>query len=370
LIDSNFVLTDFNSENAQSGSVTYKAPSNIALVKYWGKTEPQIPQNTSLSFTLNACFTLTTLEYKLKEQHNHNSKPGHNNYNFDIFFDGEKKDAFKPKIQTFFERIAPYVPFLKDYNFVIKTRNSFPHSSGIASSASGMAALAMCIMHIEQRLNPKLNEAYINKKASFLARLGSGSACRSIKGEVVVWGEHQAIAGSSNLYGVAFPHKIHQNFKNFHDTILLVDEGEKQVSSTVGHKLMHNHPFAEQRFMQANDNIVKITEVLQNGNLKQFIQIVESEALSLHAMMMTSNPYFILMKPNTLKIIHKIWEFRAQTNSNICFTLDAGANVHILFPKAESEIINNFIINELIQYCQQNHYICDSIGLGAILMDN
>lgn len=363
--EKNFILKKYNPLNCIKGNVTCKAPSNIALVKYWGKTEPQIPQNTSLSFTLNACFTLTTLEYKLKEHHNYNSKSQHGDYSFDVFFDGEKIDAFKPKIQTFFERIAQYVPFLKDYNFVIKTRNSFPHSSGIASSASGMAALAMCIMHIEQRLNPNLDEAYIIKKASFLARLGSGSACRSIKGEVVVWGEHQSIAGSSNLFGVAFPHKIHQNFKNFHDTILLVDEGEKQVSSTVGHQLMHNHPFAAQRFKQANDNIVKIAEVLQNGDLKQFIQIVESEALSLHAMMMTSNPYFILMKPNTLKIIYKIWEFRAQTNSNICFTLDAGANVHVLFPNAEKEIINNFIINELIQYCQQNHYICDSIGQGA-----
>jgi diphosphomevalonate decarboxylase len=151
---------------------------------------------------------------------------------------------------------------------------------------------------------------------------------------------------------------------------LLVDEGEKQVSSTVGHQLMYNHPFANQRFKQANDNILKIAEVLQNGNLKQFIEIVESEALSLHAMMMTSNPYFILMKPNTLSIIHKIWEFRATTKSNICFTLDAGANVHVLFPESEKENVNIFIINELIQFCNKNHYICDRVGIGAKLISN
>jgi len=86
--------------------------------------------------------------------------------------------------------------------------------------------------------------------------------------------------------------------------------------------------------------------------------------------MMTSNPYFILMKPNTLKIINKIWKFRAKTNSNICFTLDAGANVHVLFPEAEKEIVNNFIISELIQYCQENHYICDRIGQGATQIPN
>ena len=233
-----------------------------------------------------------------------------------------------------------------------------------------MSALALCIMSLEKELNSEITDEYFNKKASFLARLGSGSACRSIEGELIVWGDHSEIYGSSNLFGVKFPYKVHENFKNYHDTILLVDEGEKQVSSTVGHKLMHNHPFAKQRFEQANHNISKISEVLQNGDLKSFIAIVESEALSLHAMMMTSNPYFILMKPNTLKIIHKIWKFRQETSSNICFTLDAGANVHVLFPENEKELINNFIINELVLYCQENHYICDRIGIGAKLISN
>ncbi len=83
-------------------------------------------------------------------------------------------------------------------------------------------------------------------------------------------------------------------------------------------------------------------------------------------MMMTSDRNFILMKPNTLKIIDKIWEFRAETNSNVCFTLDAGANVHVLFPENEKEAVNNFITSELIQFCQENHYICDSVGKGAM----
>ena len=378
MTEPDFILSNFDISKATEGNFTWKTPSNIALVKYWGKQEPQIPENTSISFTLDACLTLTTLEYKhhseivseSAEENLKQVKVDDSKFNFNIYFEGEKKDDFKPKIQKFFERIEQYVPFLKEYDFVIKSRNSFPHSSGIASSASGMSALALCIMSLEKELNPTISDEYFNKKASFLARLGSGSACRSIEGELIVWGEHSKIEGSSNLFGVKFPHKIHSNFKNYHDTILLVDEGEKQVSSTVGHKLMHNHPFAEQRFLQATNNISKISEVLQNGDLKQFVAIVESEALSLHAMMMTSNPYFILMKPNTLKIIHKIWEFRAKMNSNICFTLDAGANVHVLFPKSEKVLVNNFIINELIQYCQENHYICDRIGQGAKQIPN
>jgi diphosphomevalonate decarboxylase len=362
LTESDFILKDFSLEYITNGSTTWKTPSNIALVKYWGKQEPQIPENTSISFTLEACFTLTTLEYKkLNAERSHN---------FEIYFEGKKKKDFKPKIATFFKRIEQYVPFLNAFEFVIKSENSFPHSSGIASSASGMGALALCVMSLEKALNPAMTDEYFNKKASFLARLGSGSACRSIEGPLIVWGNHSEIEGSSDLFGVKFPYKIHDNFKNYQDIILLVDEGEKQVSSTVGHQLMYNHPFAKQRFQQANSNISKISKVLQSGNLSAFIAIVESEALSLHAMMMTSNPYFILMKPNTLKIINEIWDFRAQTNSNICFTLDAGANVHVLFPENEKETVNNFIKSNLMQFCQENHYICDSIGEGATSIFN
>jgi len=372
LTETDFILKDFSLENINKGSFTWKTPSNIALVKYWGKQEPQIPENASVSFTLDACFTLTTLEYS-KSQTRHTelgSASQENDFNFEIYFEGEKKDDFKPKIATFFKRIEQYAPFLKDFEFIIKSENSFPHSSGIASSASGMGALALCVMSLEKVLNPTMTDEYFNKKASFLARLGSGSACRSIEGPLIVWGNHLEIEGSSDLFGTKFPYKIHDNFKNYQDTILLVDEGEKQVSSTVGHALMHNHPFAKQRFQQANSNISKISKVLQSGDLLAFIAIVESEALSLHAMMMTSNPYFILMKPNTLKIINEIWEFRAATKSNICFTLDAGANVHVLFPEKEKETVNNFIKSNLMQFCQENHYICDSIGEGATSIFN
>jgi diphosphomevalonate decarboxylase len=183
---------------------------------------------------------------------------------------------------------------------------------------------------------------------------------------VVVWGNHDNVKGSTDLYGVEFSHRIHENFKNFQDTILLVDKGEKQVSSSVGHNLMHNHPFAERRFEQAHENLDKLSKVLQDGNLDEFIAIVESEALTLHAMMMTSLPYFILMKPNTLEIINKIWKFRNETKTPVCFTLDAGANVHILYPETAKEAVSQLIKTELVGYCQNGHYICDQIGIGSI----
>jgi len=312
--------------------------------------------------TLNNCHTTTTLEYSKK------TTPS-NEYSIQIIFEGKINEDFKPKIFSFFERVEKYIPFITKYDFVIKTGNSFPHSSGIASSASGMSALALCLMRMEKEMNPNIFDEYFKQKASFLARLGSGSAARSVEGPVVVWGQHDKISKSSNLYGVKFPYKVHKNFTNYQDTILLVDKGEKQVSSTVGHQLMIDHPFAKHRFIQANENTSKLSTILQNGDFNAFVNLVESEALTLHAMMMTSNPYFILMKPNTLKIIEKIWEYRKNNKSNICFTLDAGANVHVLFPEKEKEKVNAFIANDLIAFCQNNQYICDYVGFGAMNLE-
>ncbi|CAM3592383.1 diphosphomevalonate decarboxylase [Flavobacterium gelidilacus] len=354
LSEKDFIVSSYSS--IDYAAFECSAPSNIALVKYWGKKENQIPANPSISFTLNNCKTITKVNFTKKKSKN--------DFLFDLLFEGKPKEDFKPKILKFFQRIETYCPYLKEYHIVIDTQNTFPHSSGIASSASGMAALAMNVMSLEKEINSNLTDDLFYRKASFLARLGSGSACRSIKGEVVVWGKNESIAESSDLFGVEF-NNIHKNFNNYQDTILLVDKGEKQVSSTVGHELMFDHPYAEKRFEQAHDNLAKITKILSEGNIEEFIKIVESEALTLHAMMMTSMPYFILMKPNTLEIINKIWKFRNETNIPVCFTLDAGANVHILYPENVSVKVLQFIKDELVAFCQNGHYICDQIGNGA-----
>ncbi|GAB4160181.1 MAG: diphosphomevalonate decarboxylase [Winogradskyella sp.] len=358
MVEQDFILTSYNNA-IDSGKVKWSSPSNIALVKYWGKREHQIPENPSISFTLSNCKTVTEVTFTKKES---------DSYSFEVYFEGEKNEVFKPKIQTFFERIEVYVPFIKDYHFKIETSNTFPHSSGIASSASGMSALALCFMSVEEKLTEiMMSKDYFNKKASFLARLGSGSACRSIEGELVVWGQNKSTE-SSDLYGIKFDGEVHPNFKNYQDTILLVDKGEKQVSSTVGHQLMYGHPFATQRFKQAHENLANLKAILASGDQKAFINIIESEALTLHAMMMTSMPYFILMKPNTLQIINKIWNYRNENDSNVCFTLDAGANVHVLYPEIEKESVLEFIKNELVAYCQNGHFITDHVGNGAELI--
>ena len=265
MIEKDFAPQEY-SQQPEKGEVTWQSPSNIALVKYWGKKENQIPANPSISFTLNSCRTTTTLSYQKKAKSS-------DDFEFELFFENEKKESFRPKIEQFFKRIAAYVPFLKNYSFVIRTSNSFPHSSGIASSASGMSALALCLLSIEKELNPSMTEEFFSRKASFLARLGSGSACRSIEGGLVVWGKHE-IESSSDLYGIKYPYKVHEVFQDYQDVILLVDKGEKQVSSTVGHDLMNDHPFAEKRFQQAHRNLSRFQKIFASGDLDGFINLV------------------------------------------------------------------------------------------------
>ena len=339
-----------------SFQTTWSAPSNIALVKYWGKKELQIPSNPSISFTLSQCRTTTSVRF---ERHIDNL----DHVSFKIQYEGKSATYFEPKVKTFIDRILPYAPYLKDYHLEIDTVNSFPHSSGIASSASAMAALAATIMDLEKRIYPSLTAENHIKKCSFLARLGSGSAARSVEGPIMLWGKHAAIPNSSDLFGVRWT-KAAGVFKTYQDTILLVDKRQKGVSSTVGHKLMHNHPFAENRFVQAKAHYQALLTILEKGDMEGFSDLVEREALSLHAMMLTSSPSYILMHPNTIQIIQEVRRFRKTTGLHLTFTLDAGANVHLLYPAHEAEKIDQFIASDLRKYCQDNELIYDRVGTG------
>ena len=124
-------------------SFSWESPSNIALVKYWGKNPDQTPKNSSISFTLSNCTTKTSILFKRIDKTSEN-------IDFDLIFDGKKNTSFRPKIVKFFSMIQEYCPYLKDYHLLISSSNSFPHSSGIASSASSMSALSLCIMSLEK----------------------------------------------------------------------------------------------------------------------------------------------------------------------------------------------------------------------------
>ncbi|AJW64901.1 diphosphomevalonate decarboxylase [Elizabethkingia sp. HX WHF] len=338
--------------NISSQTVAESCPSNIALIKYWGKYENQIPANPSISYTLNHCRTNTTMEFLAGED-----------FSVQTFLAGNEEQKFAEKIEKYFKNIEQYLPWILKGKYVIRTENTFPHSSGIASSASGFGAIAKCLMQLDAVFSGNTSEEELLKKASFLARLGSGSACRSLYNGLVVWGNTKEVEGSSDLYAVQYPNdEIHPVFKNFNDWVLLIHEGEKSVSSTVGHGLMKTNPYAERRFQEAHENFAKLKNILKTGDLEGFIKLTEHEALTLHAMMMMSDPAFILMKTGTLEVINKIWDFRRITGLPLFFTLDAGANVHLLFPNdIESDKIKIFIQQELLPFTQKGGVVKDEM---------
>ncbi|MBE4947884.1 diphosphomevalonate/mevalonate 3,5-bisphosphate decarboxylase family protein [Chryseobacterium culicis] len=336
--------------NIRTQTVSESCPSNIALIKYWGKYADQIPANPSISYTLNHCKTNTSMEFIANEP-----------FSVQTFLAGNEEVKFAEKIEKYFRNIEQYLPWILKGKYVIRTENTFPHSSGIASSASGFGAIAKCLMALDALFTGKKSEEESLRKASFLARLGSGSACRSLYNGLVVWGKTDEVSGSSDLFGVQYPDaEIHEVFKNFNDWVLLIHEGQKSVSSSVGHGLMKTNPYAERRFQEARENFVPMKEILKKGDMESFIKLVEHEALTLHAMMMMSEPAFILMKTGTLEVINKIWDFRRETKLPLFFTLDAGANVHLLFPGGGAEDqIKSFIEAELLQYTQKNGVVKD-----------
>ena len=166
-----------------------------------------------------------------------------------------------------------------------------------------MSALALCIGSIVYANENKEPDKDFWKLASYNARLGSGSASRSIRGPVMIWGEVESVNGSSDHFAIEAP-QVHPVFNTFKDTILIVDKGEKEVKSSVGHALMNNHPYAQQRFSRAQVNMQEVLSSLRTGDVQLFGKIAEAEALDLHGMMMTSTPPYLLIKPNTLSVIN------------------------------------------------------------------
>lgn len=333
------------------GGTKWQSPSNIALVKYWGKRGKQLPQNPSISFTLSNCRTETSVFFEKSDR-----------FGMTFYLDGKPTPEFQSKIEAFLLQNIEAFPFLNQLDLHVKSHNTFPHSSGIASSASSMSALVMCLLDIERMAK---GEKEIDlKKASYFSRLASGSACRSVFPKMALWGKTSSLAGSSDEFAVSLEDQIAPVFRTYHDSILIVSDAPKEVSSRAGHALMDTNPFAATRYEQARRHIAELLEVLRIGDIERFIRITEAEAMQLHALMMCSEPSFLLMKPNTLRIIQSVREFREETDIPVCFTLDAGPNVHVLYPDRHAELVERFILDELERYCSGGQWIADQIGDG------
>ncbi len=332
-------------------SSTWQTPSNLAIVKYWGKKGIQEPVNPSISFSLSEATTTTRISASP------NKRGG-----FSFRLEGKKAPEFHSKIEKFFDLVRSRLPIINHYHLDIASSNTFPHSSGIASSASAMSALAFCLADLQRQANDKYH--YDITDVSSMARLGSGSAARSVYGGWNLWGRLPEIPESSEYYAVPAPTQIAPVFRSIHDDILIVSSSAKPVSSTSGHGLMEEHPYREGRIAQANENTIKLIKHLKTGNLEGFIEICESEALSLHGLMMSSTPSYTLLRPASLTLINEIRHYREKTGIPVSFTMDAGPNVHLLYPDEFAEEVLIWEKEQLQPLCEKERIIRDRIGTG------
>lgn len=342
------LLAPYHDLKAEEFESTWQSPANIAFVKYWGKKGHQIPANPSLSMSLSECNTVTKTKFTPS-----------NHLSVKLKLEGKNDEKFALKIRDYLETLQTELPWILNLNVEIETANTFPHGTGIASSASGLSAFALTLADYLRHLKPEGDESLFLKRASYLSRLASGSACRSVYGGFATWGESE-IPDTTDKY--ATPIQVHPDLAHLHDTVLVVSGQEKSVSSRAGHDRMSEHFFAEARFRQAKANFTRCVSAMKAGDIEVMGEILEAEALSLHAMMLTSPNYYTLLKPNTLAAIEMIWDFRRETKLPLYFTLDAGPNLHLIFPEVFKNKIYTFIGHELASLTEK--IIDDHTGTG------
>jgi diphosphomevalonate decarboxylase len=297
-----------------------KAPANIAFLKYWGKKDPKLrlPMNNSISMNLSGAYSITEVEF---------SKGLKNDV---IKLDGKYvKDKEKSRIVKHLDRVRE----LSKVNLFarVESVNNFPKGTGIASSASGFAALTLASTRAAG-LDLKWREL------SVLARLGSGSACRSIPDGFVEWRK-------SNSSGSSYAKSLYpSNYWDICDLIVIVGKKKKKVSSTSGHALAESSPFMKVRLAGMEKKLRNLKRALKSKDFSSFGRIIEEEAINMHAVMMTSVPPLHYWAPGTLRVIYKVIEIR-ERGRECYFTLDAGPNVHVICRKENEKSIKRALEN-------------------------
>ncbi len=363
-------LESFVLDKGDFWEISCSAPSNIALVKYWGKDNargPQIPSNPSLSFSLENCRTFAFFKVSKEEV----KSPS-----FSFFFEGKASPTFEKKMRTWLTRLEEESEcarniwaFLSQRQVELHSMNTFPHSAGIASSASSYAAFAFCFWILGQRLLGKDSGAISWQEISTWARLGSGSACRSLFAGFTSWGQSNLIAHSSDYYANSLEN-VHSTFKDIRDCILIVDSQNKAVSSTQGHATMEKHPFKDERQQIVRQHFQMVLNALASGDWALLGQTIEQEALHMHAMMLSANPAYLLMKAASFNVINKIRAYRDSTKLPLYFTLDAGPNIHLLFP-AEVEVqVMEFVREHLQSDLENGKWILDQVAAQSIKQES
>jgi diphosphomevalonate decarboxylase len=290
------------------------AHPNIAFIKYWGNQDNalRIPANGSLSMNLDGLETRTTVQFDTRMEEDQlilNGKP-------------VQGDALA-RVSATLDRIRQLADL--QTSALVRTENSFPTGTGIASSASAFAALTLAGA-------TALGLCLSERELSQLARTGSGSASRSIPGGFVEWHpgtDHE----SSFATSVAGPEHW-----DLVDYIVLVSGQHKAVGSTQGHQLADTSPLQAARVADADRRLDLCRKALLERDFPVFAEIVEQDSNLMHSVMMTSRPPLYYWEPGTLEIINAVREWR-EDGLQVCFTIDAGPNVHVLCPGSDAAAV-------------------------------
>lgn len=307
-----------------------RSPANIAFIKYWGQKDGCLilPMNDSFSMNLSNCFSTVEIE----TQNDFNTKQ--------LYIKKYQSDNYEVADQTSLKKVIDYYQvakkFLKtnqDFGFIIKSANSFPKKAGIASSASFFSALAMLYSRLFEK---ELNQ----KELSILARLsGSGSACRSIP-DGFSWWKKGRDSSSSYAVSIAPP-----SYWDLNDLVLILNSGEKKVSSQEGHQKAKTSGLYKERLRGLKKRLVDIKKAFEKKDFTWFGYLIEEEAISMHSVMMTQKPPLYFWSERTIDIIKKIIGGRSQ-GLEMYFTIDAGENIHLICQGKNKEKIYQYFSKE------------------------
>ncbi len=287
---------------------TAVAPANIAFIKYWGKKDAalRLPWNDSISMNLSQAFTTTSVEFS-------------SNFIKDEVkgLEGEEV-AHVSKHLDRLRKIKGSTLFAR-----VDTLNTFPKSSGIASSASGFAALTVAAV---SALGLSLSE----KELTILARLGSGSACRSIPDGFVEW-----IASEDS--DKSYAHSLYLDFYwDLRDVLVIVQTEKKKISSSAGHEAATSSPFFHARLMSLPERVERVKEGLKKKDLGILGPAIEEDCVNMHAVMMTQTPALFYWNGATMNIIQSVIGWREE-GLPVYFTIDAGPNVHLICEEKDAQ---------------------------------
>jgi len=322
-----------------SDEYTVSVPANIAFIKYWGATdlERAIPCNASISMTLRTCVSHTTvrvLSLGAQDEVWHATEAGL------TAADG----AFRDRALAHLERLRQWAA--TDRGLAVATRNSFPAAAGIASSASGFAALTVATLGA-------LGVEATPQELSILARRsGSGSASRSVMGGYVQWPDGDDPEAPARQLAPA-------SHWDLRDVVVLVQIGAKGVSSLDGHTRAASSPHYERRQALLPDRLAAVRAAIETRDLERLGPVIEEDAIELHLIAMSSKPAIFYWRPATLRVLEAVREMRDR-GIEAWSTMDAGANVHVICsPPAEPEVVA-----ELEQLDGVHGVIRDGVGEG------